>query len=289
MPWWRSALLYGYYYTTYPMRCWQGRLARRAGRAPAIVLCYHRVANDNASPWTCSQSMFARQVRWLKDHFELVALDEAQRRIGMDGHTRPCVSITFDDGYEENLQTALPLLIREHIPCTYFVTLHHVLHREPFAHDVALGLHPAPNSIEQLCELAREGIEIGAHTRTHADLGKTTDALALLDEVVTSRDELARALGRPVRWFAFPYGHVSNLPAEAFAIARQAGYQGVCSAYGGFNYPGDDAFHLQRICAGDSMIRLKNWCTVDPRKKRIERYSPATVSGTLHPQRVHVA
>ena len=44
------------------------------------------------------------------------------------------------------------------------------------------------------------------------------------------------------------------------------GYAGVCSAYGGFNFPGDDPFHLQRIHADDDLIRLKNWVTVDPRK-----------------------
>ena len=44
-----------------------------------------------------------------------------------------------------------------------------------------------------------------------------------------------------------------------------AGYDGVCSAYGGYNFPGDDAFHLQRYHADPSLLRLKNWLTVDRR------------------------
>ena len=51
----------------------------------------------------------------------------------------------------------------------------------------------------------------------------------------------------------------------AFQFAREYGYEAVCSAYGGYNFPGDDPFHIQRIFP-DNMLRLKNWLTVDPRK-----------------------
>ena len=69
--------------------------------------------------------------------------------------------------------------------------------------------------------------------------------------------------GKPIRYFAFPYGLHANLNAEAFRLARRAGYQGACSAYGGYNWPGDDHFHLQRIHADPEMLRLKNWLTSD--------------------------
>ena len=75
-----------------------------------------------------------------------------------------------------------------------------------------------------------------------------------------------------MRYFAFPFGRFENLNAKAFALARQAGYEAVCSAYGGFNFPGDDAFHVQRIPVGDDMIHLKNWTTVDPRKLNTPRF-----------------
>jgi hypothetical protein len=55
-------------------------------------------------------------------------------------------------------------------------------------------------------------------------------------------------------------------------MARDAGYRGVCSAYGGYNFPGDDAFHLQRIHGDAEMIRLKNWITMDPRKLTVPRF-----------------
>ena len=147
-----------------------------------------------------------------------------------------------------------------------------MLSEEPFSHDLAMGHRFAPNTLEQLRAMAAAGIEIGAHAYTHADLGAIADPRLLRYEVVAAKEELQTALGRPVRYFAFPYGLHANLNPAAFALAKEAGYAGVCSAYGGFNFPGDDPFHLQRIPVDDDMIRLKNWVTMDPRKLRTQRF-----------------
>lgn len=268
---WKRRFLSIYYHGSYPYRwCWN-RLAEARGRAPVMVLFYHRVADDGAGPWTCSNRMFAKQIWWLKSRYDLVSLAEAQRRI-QSGNRRACVSITFDDGYADNCREALPLLVREQIPCTYFVTTRHVFEGTPFPHDAARGQAHAPNTLAELKSLVADGIEIGAHTRTHADLGRISDPRRLYDEVVSAGQELANALGRPIRYFAFPFGQFAHLNPAAFELAREAGYVGVCSAYGGLNFPGDDTFHLQRIHGDEDLLRMKNWLTVDPRKRRVPRY-----------------
>ena len=61
-----------------------------------------------------------------------------------------------------------------------------------------------------------------------------------------------------------------TLSPEAFHVAWEAGYAGVCSAYGGYNFPGDDPFHLRRFHADCEFIRFKNWLTIDPRKLRMQ-------------------
>ncbi len=58
----------------------------------------------------------------------------------------------------------------------------------------------------------------------------------------------------------------------AFELAFEAGYDGVCSAYGAYNFPGDDPFHLQRIHADEDLLRVRNWLSVDPRKVKVPRY-----------------
>ena len=278
MPIWKRLLLNLYYHGSCPLRWWNLRRAVAAGRVPVIVLFYHRVADDRANDWTLSNRMFARQMRWLKARLELVSLAEARRRVLCGENHRPCVSITFDDGYADNCREAIPLLIKERIPCTYFVTLQNVLQGRPFPHDLDLGHHHAgenpllPNTVEQLKTMADAGIEIGAHTYTHPDLARITDPDNLRYEVISAGEDLGELVGRPVRYFAFPFGQRGNLSREAFQMAHRGGYEAVCSSYGGYNFPGDDAFHLQRIGGDDQMIRLKNWTTVDPRKANTPRF-----------------
>jgi peptidoglycan/xylan/chitin deacetylase (PgdA/CDA1 family) len=263
---WKSSLLHLYYYGSLPYRWAAGRRAEREGRVPVIVLLYHRIADDAATPWTTSNRSFERQVLWLADRFDVVSLEEAVRRIRSGENHRPTVSITFDDGYADNCRHAVPLLVKHQLPATYFVTLRNVLRGEPYPHDLALGHELAPNTLEQLRAMAAAGIEIGGHTYSHPDLAGVTDPGELHTEVVASGEELGMLLGRRVRYFAFPYGQPEHLNPDVFDLAQTAGYEAVCSAFGGYNFPGDDAFHVRRIHGDEEMIRLKNRATVDPRK-----------------------
>ncbi len=267
----RNLLIYPYYYGTLPRRWLVNSRRRAAGTYPVIVLFYHRVADEHPSPWTISTRRFTRQVQWLRRHCTLVSLAEAQDCLARGSNRRPLVSITFDDGYADNSAFALPLLVRYRIPFTYFVSLHQALYGDPFPHDLRVGRPHRVNTVEDLRALSAAGVEIGAHTRHHVDLGTVQDSDLLYDELVVAGQELAQAVRRPIHYFAFPYGQHANMSAEAFQMARAAGYRGVCSAYGGYNFPGDDPFHIQRVHGDPEWMRWKNNLTVDPRKTRITR------------------
>lgn len=245
----------------------------RQRRVPVVVPVFHRVADDRANPWTTSRSVFRQTIEWFREHFDLISLDEAQRRIASGTNDRPSISLTFDDGYAVNCDYAIPFLVENAIPCTYFVTSEPVLNGTSFDHDRVRGSHVAPNTVAQLRDAAAAGVEIGAHTRTHADLGRVADADRLFDELSVSRDELQNAVGKPIRYFAFPFGLHANLSAAAFHLAREVGFAGACSAYGGYNFPGDDAFHIQRRCLDGLEVRLRNWATLDPlHHRRVRRF-----------------
>jgi peptidoglycan/xylan/chitin deacetylase (PgdA/CDA1 family) len=263
----RNLLLSARNYAVWPFRqaARAGRCARR--QEPVQILFYHRVADQHPNGWTMPTATFARQVAWLQRRFDIVGLAEAQQRIASGGNDRPTVCLTFDDGYADNLHFAIPLLLERKIPFTYFVCSDNVRKRRPFPHDVAAGVPLEVHTAEQVRQLAAHGVEIGAHTRTHADLGKLEGA-ELIREILGSKRELERIIGGPVRYFAFPYGMHANMSREAFQVARREGFTGVCSAYGGYNFPGEDPFHLQRIHADCEMSRFYNWLSVDPRKRR---------------------
>ncbi len=264
----KAPMLDLYYLATLPQRRQSTAQLQKEQKTPVMALFYHRVADAQPNDWTISTERFRRQISWVKERYDIVTLEEAQLRIGTEENERPTVCITFDDGYADNCKTAVPWLLEQEIPFTYFVTSNHVQSGEPFAHDVAAGQPLTPNTVEQIRDMASAGVEIGAHTRTHTDLGQLDDEQTLFDEIVGSKRDLEGLLDRPVRYFAFPFGLPENMSTAAFRIAFQAGLWGVCSAYGGYNLPGDDPFHLQRIHGDPQWARFRNWLTVDPRKLR---------------------
>jgi peptidoglycan/xylan/chitin deacetylase (PgdA/CDA1 family) len=263
----QNMLLSARYFGALPIRQWARWRRCARGQEPLQVLFYHRVSDRHPNDWTMPTSTFARQIDWLERRFDLVGLEECQKRIASGVNHRPTVCLTFDDGYADNLQFAIPLLLERSIPFTYFVCSDNVRKRRPFPHDEAAGIPLDVHTVDQIRQLAAYGVEIGAHTRTHADLGKL-ETTELVREIAGSKRELERITGRPIRYFAFPYGLHANMSREAFRVAREAGFAGVCSAYGGYNFPGDDPFHLERFHADCEMSRFCNWLSVDPRKLR---------------------
>jgi peptidoglycan/xylan/chitin deacetylase (PgdA/CDA1 family) len=272
MPFWKYLLLNAYYYASLPERWRIKRTLAARQRTPIIVLFYHRVADDRATEWTMSNRTFIEQVSWLRKNFELISMEETQRRLRSGFNTRPALHITFDDGYADNCASAIPWLVKEQIPCTYFVTAQNIVQHRPFDHDLKAGVNLMPNSLNEVRAMADAGIEIGAHTYSHADLGKLTDPAVLEREIVTARHELQTALRRDIRYFSFPFGLYANLSCQAFHLAARSGYECVCSAYGGYNFPGDDAFHVHRLPTVCELLRMKNWLNADPRKLYTRRF-----------------
>jgi peptidoglycan/xylan/chitin deacetylase (PgdA/CDA1 family) len=259
------------------------------GRAPVCGLFYHREADNRPNPWTIPTRDFRRHLDWLGKRFDFVSFGEAQRRVAERDSRRPSVFITFDDGYGDNCDTAIPLLVERRIPTTYFVSTRFVRDQTPFPHDVARGEPLRPNTITELRAMANNGIELGAHTRTHADLGVARSPESIVEEVLGAAEDLSEWTGRRVRYFAFPYGQRANLNSAAAACAYRAGIKGVCSAYGGYNIPPIaqdklDGFHLRRIHGDQAWARFTNWMSIDPRRAvEVDHVDDELLSGCLAP------
>ena len=203
-----------------PYRSWRRRRLTAQGKVPAYSIFYHRIADDQPNPWSMTRAQFKRQIDWFQEKFDLVSLAELQRRVDSGFNDRPTLAITFDDGYAENCEYALPLLIERKIPVCYFVTIDNIVRQAPFPHDVELGQNLPVNSIESIQTLSNSGIEIGAHTRTHIDLGSVSDQELLADEVSQASIEIEEHVGKSVQYFAFPFGQRENLNHGAFSMLK---------------------------------------------------------------------
>ncbi|NND99570.1 MAG: polysaccharide deacetylase family protein, partial [Pirellulaceae bacterium] len=183
---------------------------------------------------------------------------------------RPTITFTFDDGYAENCDFALPLLIEHSVPTVYFVCTTHVETQVSFPHDRDAGIALPVNTIAQLRDMADAGIEIGLHTRDHVDFSKVQSADVIRSQIVDGKDALEQMIGRVVKYFAFPYGLPQQLIPPAIAAVREAGMVGFCSAFGAYNLPGRDSFHIRRFHGDTNFDRFLNWLSFDPAKVRHE-------------------
>ncbi|MEZ6096476.1 MAG: polysaccharide deacetylase family protein [Pirellulaceae bacterium] len=263
-----STLIETYRYATMPSRVALEWWMKRKGKLPVAALFYHRVSNDVCNDWTISPQDFERQIEWLSSRFDIVTLQECQRRLRSMTNRRPTLAITFDDGYSDNCQWAIPYLLERRIPFTYFVTVDNIVEQKPFPHDVQNGRPLPVNTMEEIYGLFKAGVEIGGHTRTHANMGAIDDLDQIESEVFDSINELESYLGSKIRYFAFPFGQIENLNAQVFRMAKERGLEGVCSAYGGFNFSNEDPFHIKRFHGDPSLSRIKNWLTFDYRNLR---------------------
>lgn len=237
-------------------------------RFPASVFFYHRVATHSMNGWSIQKKNFERQLDWILKNASLVSLDRVLDSQILGTRAEPMVAITFDDGYAENCEHAIPALIERSIPCTYFVATHFVETGTPFPHDVACGAPLRPNTIEEIISLADQGVQIGAHSHRHIDFGRPLSDEILRAEITDVRKRLQDWTGQAIDYFAFPFGLKHNISQEAIDVVFESGFKCFVSATGGMNWPGQNANHLQRIHGDRGMATLKNWLTYDPRKIR---------------------
>lgn len=106
------------------------------------VLTYHGV-HDGTLPCDIYEyntkhlapDLFWRQLVWVRQHFKVVPLADVERAVRTGRWEPQLAAITFDDGYENNLRVAAPILAELGLPWTMFVTVDVVEHGRPYDHD----------------------------------------------------------------------------------------------------------------------------------------------------------
>lgn len=113
---------------------WDLILRARGAFGPQIltVVTYHRIQEPrsvgpfDAGVVDASPAQFAEQVELLARYFNLIGIDELLRYF--EGGTLPAnpAMITFDDGYRECIDVALPILERNGARAVFFIATHYV-------------------------------------------------------------------------------------------------------------------------------------------------------------------
>jgi peptidoglycan/xylan/chitin deacetylase (PgdA/CDA1 family) len=220
-------------------------LERWCGRQFLVILLFHRITDAIPEDGlTIGTAQFRRLCRLVQQKFHPLSLEEVYA-ILRSGSPMPRrgIAITFDDSYRDNLFAAQTLA--DHgLPATFFVPTSYVDTDRVCPWDTHLPRMPNL-TWEDLRQMVRLGHEIGSHSVNHPNFSTLTSEEAR-EELLTSRKTIENQLGRPVRWFAYPYGGVEYGRPDLVSLAVQAGYDGCLSGFGGFVLPGCDPYLLPR-------------------------------------------
>jgi peptidoglycan/xylan/chitin deacetylase (PgdA/CDA1 family) len=196
------------------------------GYVPILMYHYIRIVDASTDPLgyrlSVAPDAFAAQMDWIADNGYTpitMATFTACLRGQQTCPARPVV-LTFDDGYADNALEALPVLQQRGFVGTFFIVS---------------GRVGAPGYMtpEQLVALRDAGMEIGAHTVTHADLTQLARDAATV-EMRDSRVALEELLGITVRSFSYPAGKYN---ADLERIAYEIGFESavITQSFRGFD------------------------------------------------------
>jgi len=170
--------------------------------------------DDTGSVISIAPDEFAEHVSWLSSNkVDVVSIE----RLLLLDDDRDAVALTFDDAFTNFATIAWPLLRDNNLSATLFVPTHHVGRSNQWGATPG-GSMPTLHILdwESLGSLAEEGVELGAHSRTHADLSMLSDS-QVIDEIEGSFEDIARETGTSASGLAYPYGRVDDRVAS---IAR---------------------------------------------------------------------
>ncbi|HJS49324.1 MAG TPA: polysaccharide deacetylase family protein [Gaiellaceae bacterium] len=214
------------------------------------VLMYHKVNDHWPNPTTVPTVVFEEQMRMLGTLGYVPVPLDAVRDHYLDGIPLPprAVLITFDDGYRDNLENALPVLRRHGYPAVVFVPIGYLDGDRPLPHEEALRLLGIRNETVgwgELAALEAGGIRVESHGIGHRPVSELEVAEAAR-EIALSKLRLEERLGREVEAFAFVKGSLADYRPEHASLVQQAGYKLAFTSVSGANGRDSDRFRLRR-------------------------------------------
>jgi peptidoglycan/xylan/chitin deacetylase (PgdA/CDA1 family) len=209
-----------------------------------IVLGYHQftgpgVASKNI--YSMRQDVFDQEMKYLKDNnYHVVPLADVVRfvkhQIGLPPNS---VAVTIDDGYKSSIVWAAPVLKKYNFPWTFFVYPDFITEHES----------KGAASWNDLLELQAEGVDIECHSKSHPIMTKKGNKTPeqydawLTAETAGAKAILEKRLGKPVPFFAYPYGAYNK---EVQAKVIQAGFEAIFTVANNPVHPFTDPFSIGR-------------------------------------------
>jgi peptidoglycan/xylan/chitin deacetylase (PgdA/CDA1 family) len=214
---------------------------------PIPILVYHQIAEapPKGSPFRSlyvAPDAFARQMSFLRLlGYTGLSMGDLLPYLNGEKEGR-VVGITFDDGYQNNIVNALPVLKKQGFSSTCYAVSG--LLGQTNSWDKHLGIAQAPLMTEaEVLQWVAGGQELGSHTHQHLDLLGADDATCRAD-IARGKTSLEAVAGRSVDHFCFPYGRFE--PKHA-VMAGEAGFKTATTTQRSRCHAQTDLLQLPRV------------------------------------------
>lgn len=210
--------------------------ARAAGSA--VVFMYHRFDEQKYPTTNTRLDQLDAQIAELKSgRYTVLPLPEIVAAL-RERKPLPdyAVALTIDDAYASVYERAWPRLKAAGLPFTLFV-----------ATDAIDRKQPAMMNWDQIRELAKSGVSIGAHSASHLHMVVTGAAKNRAD-IERSNARFQAELGAVPTIFAYPYGEMSRAIG---VLVAQMGYKAAFGQHSGAIGRQSDAFYLPRFALNE--------------------------------------
>lgn len=198
------------------------------------VLMYHRVLAEEPekeSRWHyVTVSEFRKQMKMI-DQFGYTPITFSDYQLFIEGKltlpSKPII-ITFDDGYLDTLENAIPVLLELNMRAVIFVMGDRTLKSARW--DEVDNSESCPLMTDDQVRTAQKmGFEIGAHSLDHFPLTDLPEK-EIQYEVKRSKEAIESVLEKPIQTFSYPYGSVDE---RVKRIVSDSGFLFACGVYSG--------------------------------------------------------
>jgi peptidoglycan/xylan/chitin deacetylase (PgdA/CDA1 family) len=204
---------------------------------------------------------FEKKLQFLKRYTNVVTLDDYFS--GRLSYEKVNVVITFDDGFKSWISYAVPLLKKNNLPATFFISSGFVgLTKEDeidfIKSKLLVNTDHTENSIgglstKEVKSMVDDDFDVGGHTLNHSNLKNLRGREKIINEVFEDKQRLEKITGKQIKYFSYPLGEHINPDVDLAGILKDAGYQGAVTTVPGCNVWNTNRFFLRRELTDASM------------------------------------
>ena len=179
------------------------------------IITYHNISNNDSDRWATAPSFFESEMKWLAGQgYKGVSLKDFYKDI----EQKKVFVLTFDDGYRDFFDVAMPILDKLDFKATIFIVSGLIGFISCWR---TANLQPPLLKWDEIQEIANAGYEIGSHGVYHSDFFRLSKE-KLEQEIAESKKLIEGKTGIPVVSFSYPWNRCNE---QILDIVKKAGYK----------------------------------------------------------------